>query len=134
MVEIKQKAIINKAKEQVYLFLSDLNNHERLMPDNIYNWSSTVDEARFTIQNMAKLALKVEERAEDFILIKPMEKAPFEVELKWTLKSLDDAQTEVTYLIAADLNMMMKMLVSPQLQKLVDYEVDQLQKVLTHNF
>ncbi len=134
MVEIQQKAIINQPKKQVYLFLSDLNNHERLMPENIYNWSSTTDEARFTIQNMAKLALKVEERTDDYILIKPMEKAPFEVELKWTLKSLNDEQTEVTYLIAADLNMMMKMLVGGQLQKLADYEVDQLQKVLTHNF
>jgi hypothetical protein len=35
------------------------------MPDNIQEWTSTADEASFSIQNMAKLSLKIEERVAD---------------------------------------------------------------------
>lgn len=114
--------------EKVYTFLSDLNHHEQLMPENIYNWSSTIDEARFTIQNMAKLALKVSSRIEnEEILIIPAEEAPFALDMKWTLlKNGDETNAKLT--VSADLNMMMKMLASGPLQKLVDHQTAALQK------
>ena len=96
----------------------------------IYNWSSTKDEARFTIQNMAKLALKVSTLVENKeINIIPSEKAPFDVELKWTLTDIDSGTTEAKLTISADLNMMMKMLASGPLQKLADYQVAKLQTI-----
>ena len=62
MTIIESKTSVNRPINEVYAFLTDLNNHQQLMPENIYNWSSTEDEAKFTIQNMAKLALKVSSR------------------------------------------------------------------------
>lgn len=100
------------------------------MPDNIYNWSSTTDEARFTIQNMAKLALKVASRTENQeIVIVPSEEAPFPVELKWTLKDTGNGSTEVVHTISAELNMMMKMLASGPLQKVADHQTQKLQSI-----
>lgn len=131
MTTIQNKTEINKNVSEVYTFLSDLNNHEQLMPENIYNWSSTTDEARFTIQNMAKLALKVEDRVENQIIkLVPLEKAPFEVTLRWELQAISDTVTEVTFIIDADLNMMMKMIAAGPLQKLVDFQVNKLKEVL----
>ncbi len=79
---IESTSTINKPIAEVYNFLADLNNHQQLMPENIYNWSSTADEARFTIQNMAKLAIKVSSRVPNQeIVAVPAEEAPFEVEL-----------------------------------------------------
>lgn len=116
--------------EKVYAFLSDLNHHEQLMPENIYNWSSTTDEARFTIQNMAKLALKVSSRVEnEEILIIPAEEAPFALDMKWTLTK-NGEETNAKLTVSADLNMMMKMLASGPLQKLVDHQTAALQKAL----
>jgi carbon monoxide dehydrogenase subunit G len=127
MTTIQNTTEINKNVSEVYAFLADLNNHEQLMPENIYNWSSTTDEARFTIQNMAKLALKVEERSENqFIKLVPSEKAPFEVTLRWELQVVADTVTKATFIIDADLNMMMKMIASGPLQKLVDFQVNKL--------
>ncbi|MNV20861.1 hypothetical protein D3C71_1117820 [compost metagenome] len=101
------------------------------MPENIYNWSSTSDEARFTIQNMAKLALKVEERVENqLIKLIPSEKAPFEVTLRWELQAVSETVTKATFIIDADLNMMMKMIASGPLQKLIDFQVNKLKAVL----
>jgi carbon monoxide dehydrogenase subunit G len=130
MTNIESKVTVNKPVAAVYHFLADLNNHQQLMPENIYNWSSTADEARFTIQNMAKLVLKVSNRIENQeILILPAEEPPFALELKWTLQP-DGDSTAVTYQIAADLNMMMKMLVSGPLQTLADHETTRLAETL----
>ena len=121
---------INQPVSQVYSFLNDLNNHQKLMPENIYNWSSTTDEAQFTIQNMAKLALKVSSRLEDEeINIVPSQEAPFAIEMKWNVTSENEG-TKATLKVSADLNMMMKMLASGPLQKLVDHQTSALAKTL----
>jgi hypothetical protein len=102
------------------------------MPENIYNWSSTKDEARFTIQNMAKLAIKVSSMIQNKeITAKPSEAVPFDMELKWTLNDLGDGKTQATHTFSAELNMMMKMIVSAPLQKLVDHETAQLKAILS---
>jgi len=130
MTIIESKTTIAKPVADVYNFLADLNNHQQLMPDNIYNWSSTATEARFTIQNMAKLAVKIGNLIPDQeVQIVAAETPPFEVELKWLLLANGDG-TDVTYRISADLNMMMKMLVSGPLQKLADHEAARLAEVL----
>lgn len=131
MTTIQNNVTIEKSVQEVFTFLTDLNNHEQLMPENIYNWSSTADEARFTIQNMAKLALKVAERIEDQeIKLVPSEKAPFDVTLKWTLSTVSANVTVATFTIEADLNMMMKMIASGPLQKLADFQVNKLKEIL----
>ncbi len=129
---IESTVLINKATNDVYAFLSDLNHHQQLMPDNIYNWSSTADEAKFTIQNMAKLAIKINSRIENQeIVAVPSEEAPFELELKWTLKDLGNGNTEAKHTISAELNMMMKMLASGPLQKLADHQTVRLKEILS---
>lgn len=117
--------------EKVYAFLSDLNNHQQLMPENIYNWTSTHDEARFTIQNMAKLALKVSSRVENSeILIEPSEEAPFALSMRW-LVAADIDGTTAKLIVSAELNMMMKMMASGPLQKLVDHQTSALAKAFS---
>lgn len=129
--QIESTVIINKPVSEVYSFLADLNHHQQLMPENIYNWSSTADDARFTIQNMAKLAIKVSKRIPDQeITAIPSEEAPFALELKWTLKDLGNGSTEAKHTISAELNMMMKMLASGPLQKLADHQTAKLKEVL----
>src|SRR5690554_775402 len=65
MTVIQNQISIDRPVADVYAFLADCNNHEQLMPDSIYDWVSTRDEARFTIRNMAKLALRVDRRTEN---------------------------------------------------------------------
>jgi carbon monoxide dehydrogenase subunit G len=132
MTIIESSADINLPVNKVYAFLADMNNHQQLMPDNIYNWSSTEDEASFTIQNMAKLSIRISSRIENKELTAiPTEKPPFDVELKWTVVENGSGGTLAKLTIAADLNMMMKMLASGPLQKLADHQASQLKAVLT---
>jgi ribosome-associated toxin RatA of RatAB toxin-antitoxin module len=130
MTIIESSTVVNKPVSKVYAFLSDMNNHQQLMPENIYNWTSTTDEARFTIQNMAKLALKVSSRTPNQeITVIPAEDAPFALELKWTVSAVSANETKAALTISAELNMMMKMLASGPLQKLADFQTNKLQEI-----
>lgn len=131
MTVFESKAVISRPAAEVFAFLADINNHEQLMPENVSNWSSTRDEARFSIQNMGKLALKVSNRIEpSTIIVVPADQVPFGVELRWVLADNADSTTTAVLTISADLNMMMKMLASGPLQKLTDHQTRQLRKVL----
>ena len=131
MTIFESSSLINKPVKDVYNFLADLNNHQKLMPENIYSWSSTADEARFTIQNMAKLALKVSERVENSsVQIISAEEAPFSVDLKWMVIDAENGTTQAKLMITAELNMMMKMLASGPLQKLTDHQTLTLKNIL----
>lgn len=129
MTIIESKNIINASAVVVYDFLTDLNNHQQLMPDNIVGWTSTKDEARFQIQNMAKLVLQVTSRNPAEILINAIENPPFPLELKWAIKEAG-IQTEVDFTITADMNMMMTVLAKTPLQKLADHETERLQQLM----
>ncbi|RYU92551.1 SRPBCC family protein [Mucilaginibacter terrigena] len=122
---------VSKPAAQVYAFLADMNNHRQLMPDNITDWTSTTDVASFTIPNITKLSLQIDERVDNgLVRIIPAEKPPFDMELKWELSETDGA-TKATFTITADLNMMMKMLASGPLQKLADGETTNLVSILS---
>jgi hypothetical protein len=131
MTVIESSVELTLPVEKVYTFLADMNNHQQLMPENIYNWSSTTDDASFTIQNMAKLAIKISERVENKeITAIPTEKPPFDVELKWTVADNGNGGTVAKHIISADLNMMMKMLAVKPLQNLADHQTQRLTEVL----
>lgn len=131
MTIIESNVEINLPVAQAYQFLADLNNHQQLMPENIYNWSSTTDTASFTIQNMAKLAIHISERVENEKLVAiPTEKPPFDLSLQWTVTDNGNGTTTAKHTISADLNMMMKMLAAGPLQKLADYQTKKLKEIL----
>jgi ribosome-associated toxin RatA of RatAB toxin-antitoxin module len=123
MTVFESSITINQPASAIYAFLTDLNNHQGLMPDSISDWSSSTKEARFTIQNMLKLTLKLGDCVQNSqINIIPAEKPPFDLLQTWNLQPLDANQTAVSLTTSAELNMMMKMMASGPLQKLVDYE------------
>ncbi len=132
MTIIQNKIEINKVVADVYTFLSDLNNHEQLMPENITNWSSTYDHASFTIKNMAKLSLKMTQRIENKELVcVPDGDTPFALTLRWKVDQKEGSDSTIaSFVIEAELNMMMKMMATGPLQKLVDHQVNKLKDIL----
>ncbi|MGY3052183.1 carbon monoxide dehydrogenase subunit G [Pedobacter sp. UYEF25] len=131
MINIESEVTVGRPVDEVYALLENMNNHQQLMPSNIYNWESTENEASFTIQNMAKLALKISSKVQNKqIIAVPSEKAPFEIELKWSVSSNDSHTTQARLTISADLNPMMKMLASTPLQKLANHQTEKLAQIM----
>ncbi len=124
------KLRIEKPLETVYAYIANANNHQALMPENIYNWSSTEDECKFTIQNMAKLELIISERdPKGKVKIIPKVEAPFNLDIVWDMQNVD-GQTEVQMTINADLNPFIKMMAVGPLTKLVNHQVQKLKEIL----
>lgn len=120
---------LNRSAKEVFEFLANANNHQQLMPSSVYNWSSTEDEARFTIQNMAKLELAFVERVPNTLIkILPKGEAPFKVELIWNVTE-NGAGCSVQLTINADLNPFIKMVAQGPLQNLANYQAEQLAKI-----
>lgn len=130
MTSIQSEQVqINKPLAEVYAFLANANNHQKLMPDSIYNWSSTEDECKFTIQNMAKLELKMLERNPvGKIVIIPSSPAPFDLKIEWNIsETATGCSAQMT--IHADLNPFIKMVAVAPLTKLVNHQATTLKSL-----
>ncbi len=123
--------IIEKSASEIYQFLVNLNNHQQLMPESIYNWTSTEDDCQFTIQNMAKLQLQKGELTPNAsINIIPKGDVPFALDLNWRIAEKGDSSASVQMTINADLNPFIKMMAVGPLTKLVNHQAEQLKSIL----
>jgi len=123
------KVTVNKSAKDVYDFLSDFNNFEKLMPEQVVDWKSTTDECTFTIKGMATLGMKIVEKTPNS-LIKVVKNgsAPFDFTL---LCTIDDLQNQCAVQLAfdAELNMMMKMMATKPLTNFLNILVNKLKEV-----
>ncbi len=102
---------VSKSPEEIFNFLSNFNNFQKLMPDQVTNWESTEDECSFTIAGMASLGMKIVEKT-PHSLIKVIRngKAPFDFGLDCIIKESTSGTSTVQLAFDADLNPMMKMM------------------------
>jgi carbon monoxide dehydrogenase subunit G len=116
-----QKTIVETSAQEVFQFLYDVNNHQKLMPSAVTDWWSNEEEAKLKIQGLGSLHLKRTETINpSFIKIIPEGKAPVDLHLEWNIENTGIGSA-VSVTIFADLNMMMKMVASKPLQNLADY-------------
>ena len=102
---------VTKSPEEIYNFLSNFNNFEKLMPEQVTNWQSTEEECSFTIAGMASLGMKITDKT-PYSLFKVARngKAPFDFGLDCIIKESTPGQSTVQLAFDADLNPMMKMM------------------------
>lgn len=101
---------VHKPASEVYNLLSNFNNYQKLMPEQVTNWQSTEDECSFTIAGMASLGMKiVEKNPNNSIKVARNGKAPFDFKLECLIAD-NQQQCEVQLAFDADLNPMLKMM------------------------
>jgi hypothetical protein len=124
MSEIKSEVTeISKSAEHIYNFLADFNNFEKLMPEQVKNWSSTTDTCSFEISGIGKIMLKITEKTPFTKIVMVPDagtRIPFTFELISDLKSTSDNSTQALMMINADMPMMISMMASKPLQNLVN--------------
>ncbi|MBM3437086.1 MAG: SRPBCC family protein, partial [Bacteroidetes bacterium] len=63
MTEIKSETVsISDSAEHKNNFLSDFNNFGKLMPEQVINWQSGIDQCSFTIKGMTDINLTMAEK------------------------------------------------------------------------
>ena len=122
---------INKSTVTVFNFLSDFNNFEKLMPEQVINWKSTELNCSFTIKGMADIAMQISEKIPySKVVIIP----EGETKLRFNLVCLTNVITEnkcsAQIIIEADINPMMSMMVSKPLQNFVNILAQRLKELM----
>jgi hypothetical protein len=111
-----EKVEIGNAAENIFNYLSDFNNFEKLMPSQVTNWTSTTDECSFTINGMATIGMKIIEKAPfSKISIISNGKVPFEFKLFVLITEKDASSCVGQLTFESDMNPMIKMMVEKPL-------------------
>ena len=124
------KSEINKPASEVFSFLSDFNNFQKLMPHQVTNWKSTADECSFTLSGMASIGMKIVEKTPNTLIkICSNGKVPFEFTLNIPLIENSPTQTTGQLIFESDLNPMMAMMVEKPLKNFFNLLANQMKNI-----
>ncbi len=121
------KLLLPVAAGKAFVFLRDLNNLQKLMPEQIINWQSTEDSCSFDIKGMAHISLERAETIQDSqirIISKPDN--PIDLEIRGYFEKFTSDQTTAWIELTADLSPMLKLMVSGPMQNLVNIMAEKL--------
>ena len=129
MIINSEPKVIETSDKDVFDFLSDFNNFQKLMPEQIINWQSTPDSCSFTIKGMADLKLKiVEKNPVSQIVISSESSKPFDFNLTWLIERINDNKTNAQLIFEGKINPMMSLMVKSPLQNFVNILVQKLKE------
>lgn len=124
-----EQLIIDKPVEQIFEFLTDFNNFEKLMPEQVIKWESDEKSCRFTIKDMAEIGMRIENvEANKAIFITSDGKVPFDFNLKVDLDEKAENQTAVQIFFDGKVGAMLAMMAKRPLTNLVNHMVEAIQE------
>lgn len=119
--------IVNKPAGQVFDFLSDYNNYEKLMPEQVIKWESDERSGRFTIKDMSELGMRIEDaKPGEYVLLHSDGKVPFDFTLKVIIEEKGENLTDVFIEFAGKMSTMIAMMAKRPLTNLVNHMVEQI--------
>ena len=121
--------VVGKSAEEIFTFLCNFNNFQKIMPEQVTNWQSTEEECSFTIAGMATLGMKIQEKKPNsMIRVMRHGKAPFDFFLNC---SIEDKGPECAVQLSfdADLNPMLKMMAVKPLTNFLNLLVNKLKEI-----
>lgn len=122
MTRIESEIVdLQQGAEGLFKFLGNCDNFGTLMPPQITNWKSTVDDCSFTINGMADIRLHISERVPSSkIHFVPEGKAPIDFTLDILITSTGANSAKGQIAIDADLNPFLKMMAEGPLRNFVN--------------
>lgn len=121
--------IVEKSKEAIFAFFSDLNNFEKIMPENINKFEVDGDSFLFGLPGMPEIRLVLKEKTpfSNITLGAASSKLPFT--LAADITELEPNKSEVTLSFEGDFNPMMAMMIKKPLTKFVETLTENIGKI-----
>lgn len=118
-------------EERVYNFISNFNNFKQFIPaDKLQDYQSTEDSCKFSVPNMGQVGLRIVEKTPfNTVKVSGDGIANQQFNLWVQLKQVGENDTKVKITIKAELNPMLKMMVSKPLQNFVDKLVEAMERL-----
>ena len=114
------KVTVKKSSQEVFDFLSKVENFESIMPSNIDKFEADENSFLFALKGMPeiKLQMKETEAPKKIVLGSASEKFPFN--LTADIEDNEDNSSDVQLLFDGEFNPMVAMMVKKPLQKFID--------------
>jgi carbon monoxide dehydrogenase subunit G len=124
-----QEVFVERQVSEVFHFLCDLRNYEKLMPDDVVHFEAEPHLAKLNIKGLGSFDIEVSETlANQKITLQPKGKLPFDFDIQWFLKT-ENNQTVISGQVNANLNAFMKMMAGSRLK---DFVSSQASKMKNH--
>lgn len=115
-----EKVKLNKPDAVIYADVSDFTRLGQIMPAQVGDWKSTTDTCSFTIQGMATLAMEMEEKTPSkYVRMRSSGKTPVSFTIEIFIEALQEQTCEARFVIKADLNPMLSMMLEKPLSAFV---------------
>ena len=132
MTNIASKKVeVNNSAENVFNFLADLNNFEKLMPkDKISNWTSNSNECSFEINGMSTIGMKFQETSPySYLKLVSHGKNPFSFTLDVKFEKTEKDSVISQMIFSGDINPFLKLVVEKPLTNFFNQLVENLGQV-----
>lgn len=116
----------------VIQFLSDLRNHEKLMPGQIQGFEATAETCRYEITGTGALALQRAGVGTDEVILEPVGKAPFPYRLTWKVLGAD-AGCKVRAVLEAEMNLLVRSIAINPLKNFLEMQSHKLAEMDAQN-
>jgi len=120
---------INTSSKELYLFLEDVKNFEKLMPENISKFELLSDDKFvFALKGMPEIVLKMKEKTpyERLVLSSASDKVPFTLTANINENSKDSS--EVNLIFEGEFNAMMGMMIKGPITNFINTLTDNMEK------
>lgn len=128
-IEVEKKKVAS-SQEEVFNFLTDVKNFEKLMPENIQTFEVLDEETfKFALSGMPEIVLRKKETTPNskVILGAASDKLPFT--LTGDIVALDDSNSEVQLSFEGEFNGMMAMMIKGPITKFMETLTENLGKI-----
>lgn len=123
------KTVVNKSQKELFEFLTNLNNFEKLMPDNIDKFEVDGESFIFSLKGMPEIRLVLKEKQEYDKILLGAASSKLDFTLTANLVEVSENQSEVQLLFAGDFNPMMAMMVKKPLQNFINTLTEKAQEL-----
>jgi carbon monoxide dehydrogenase subunit G len=124
------KSEINKPASEIFSFLTNFNNFQKLMPPQVTNWQNTENDCSFTLSGMATIGMKIVDKTPNSLIkVSSNGKVPFDFTLDILFTETSPTQCIGQFIFDADLNPMMKMMVEKPLGKFFNLLAEKLKEI-----
>ena len=123
-----RKIIVNKSASELESMLRKPEDYKSLMPESLQSFEARENGFKFGLKGMPEIALKIDEVNDKGVVLKSASSS-LDFELKGTMNSISENQTEVQLLFEGKFNPFIKMMVEKPLKNFIDALTDSIEKL-----
>jgi len=124
-----KKVVVQKSQQELYEFLSDLKNFEKLMPDSIQKFEVDGDSFLFGLKGMPEIRLILKEKTPYSNITLGAASSKLDFHLVADITAIDANSCEAQLDFNGEFNMMMAMMVKKPLTTFIETLTENMEKL-----